>query len=83
MRLANKPRLIALLAGIALVSAIPALSQDAPKSLLPPGFGEPDAPPKDDGDASRSKPTDLLPDVQLRVPGSKGPSASSSDPLSD
>ena len=83
MRLANRPRLIALLAGIALVSAIPALSQDAPKSLLPPGFGEPDAPPKEDGDAPQTKPTDLLPDVQLHVPGSKYPNASSADPLGD
>jgi hypothetical protein len=29
-----------LLAGAALIAAIPALSQDAPESLLPPGFGD-------------------------------------------
>ena len=43
MRSANK--LILLLGGAAaLATAIPAIGQQAPESLLPPGFGDPDAP---------------------------------------
>jgi hypothetical protein len=70
MRSTNNPPIRALLAGAALLIAIPALSQDAPKSLLPPGFGEPDKPAKPDDDTPSSKPTDLLPDVRLNTPGS-------------
>lgn len=68
MRLPNKSLLIALLGGAALLGAIPALSQDNPKSLLPPGFGEPDPAPKSD-DKPDDKPVDLLPDVTLKTPG--------------
>jgi hypothetical protein len=76
MRFANKATLIALLASAALASAIPAIGQDAPKSILPPGFGEPDAPPKDDPETS-SKPTDLLPDVKIQPPGTQSVSSGS------
>jgi hypothetical protein len=71
MRFQNKPRVKALLAGVALLVAIPALGQDAPESILPPGFGEPDAPPKvtKGGDKPETaQPTDLVPDVALKVP---------------
>jgi hypothetical protein len=69
MRSPNRPSLIALMCGAALLCAIPALGQDNPKSLLPPGFGEPDAPPKEEAPDS-DKPTDLLPGVGLKPPGS-------------
>lgn len=84
MRPPSKPRLLALLGGIALVSAIPAIGQDAPKSILPPGFGEPDAPPKADDEPPQSRPTDLLPDVKLRPPGTgSSPSQSASNGATD
>lgn len=68
MRSGNKPSFAALLAGAALLCAIPALSQDNPKSLLPPGFGEPEPEPKP-ADTKTQKPVDLLPDVSLKSPG--------------
>lgn len=71
MRSPNRPILIALLCGAALLSAIPALGQDNPKSLLPPGFGEPEAPPKEDP-SETNKPTDLLPGVGLKPPSNTG-----------
>ena len=42
MRSASKAWLLAALSCVALASAIPAIGADDPKSLLPPGFGEPD-----------------------------------------
>lgn len=75
MRLGNKSSLSLLLAGAALLCAIPALSQDNPKSLLPPGFGEPEPAPKPAPKPSEDKaqkPVDLLPDVSLKTPGSSG-----------
>ncbi len=42
MRSANKAWLLAALSCVALASAIPAIGADDPKSLLPPGFGEPE-----------------------------------------
>ena len=68
MRSENKPSLAVLLAGAALLCAIPALSQDNPKSLLPPGFGEPETESKP-SDTKTQKPVDLLPDVSLKSPG--------------
>lgn len=51
---------IAMVATAALaLAAIPALSQDRPESILPPGFGDaPDAPPqrRDDAEAPRARP---------------------------
>ena len=45
-----------LIAGVAaLVAAIPAMSQDSPESLLPPGFGDPDPPPKQQEQPSRTE----------------------------
>lgn len=76
MRLRNKSALAALFASAALLCAIPALSQDNPKSLLPPGFGEPEPEPKSADDKAQ-KPVDLLPDVSLKSPNS-GSSPSSS-----
>jgi hypothetical protein len=75
MRSGNKPLLAALFAGAALLCAIPALSQDNPKSLLPPGFGEPE-PEQKPADDKAKKPVDLLPDVPLKVPGGGSPSVS-------
>lgn len=77
MRLRNKSSIAALFAGAALLCAIPALSQDNPKSLLPPGFGEPEPEPKPADDKAQ-KPVDLLPDVSLKSPG--GASSPSSSP---
>ena len=75
MRSVNRSKLSSILAGAALVFAIPAIGQDSPKSILPPGFGEPDASaPKDEPDQTVTKPTDLLPDVQIRAPGTSASS---------
>jgi hypothetical protein len=75
MRLGNKPSFIALFAGAALLCAIPALSQDNPKSILPPGFGEPEPEPKPADDKSK-KPVELLPDVSLKSPNADAPPVS-------
>jgi hypothetical protein len=64
----NKVRLLALLTGAALIAVIPALGQDKPESILPPGFGDPVETPAPSGDSK--KPTDLLPDVSLNSPTS-------------
>ncbi|HEX8216279.1 MAG TPA: hypothetical protein VF577_02325, partial [Allosphingosinicella sp.] len=43
------PNKALLIAGVAaLVAAIPALGQDSPESLLPPGFGDPEPAPKEE-----------------------------------
>lgn len=76
MRSPNRKSLIALMCGATLLCALPALGQENPKSLLPPGFGEPEAPPKEEAPET-NKPTDLLPGVGLKPPGS---SASDSSP---
>ena len=75
MRLGNKTSIAALFAGAALLCAIPALSQDNPKSILPPGFGEPEPEPKPADDKTQ-KPVDLLPDLSLKSPNNS-PSSSS------
>jgi hypothetical protein len=74
MRLGNKSSIIALFAGAVLLCAIPALSQDNPKSILPPGFGDPEPEPKPADDKTQ-KPVDLLPDLSLKSPNSGSPSA--------
>ncbi len=69
MRLRDKVSLLCLLTGAAFVVAIPiigpAISQEAPESILPPGFGdevdEPDAPPSDRNPDRPRGPTDLVP----------------------
>ncbi len=78
MRFANRATLIALLGSAGLVCAIPAISQDAPKSLLPPGFGDPEAPPKENPNTA-SKPTDLLPDVKIQPPATQTASGAPAD----
>lgn len=48
-----------LIAGIAaLCAAIPALGQDSPESLLPPGFGEPEPAPKEEPREAPAEPSD-------------------------
>lgn len=64
----NKVRLLALLTGAALIAVIPALGQDKPESILPPGFGDPVETSATDGDSK--KPTDLLPAATLNSPTS-------------
>ncbi|HEX8191304.1 MAG TPA: hypothetical protein VF552_00245 [Allosphingosinicella sp.] len=68
-----------LVAGVsALAAAIPALGQDTPESLLPPGFGDPDAPaPKQEpaepksAEPSADEPGNAAqPDGPVRVPSS-------------
>ncbi|MFM9852651.1 MAG: hypothetical protein ACKVOJ_07595 [Sphingomonadaceae bacterium] len=67
-------RIRSLLAGIAIVVAIPAIGQDVPKSILPPGFGEPDAPPEKavkppkPPTESSTEPSDLVPNISLNTP---------------
>jgi hypothetical protein len=64
MRSRNKLLIVAGMA--ALAAAIPALGQDAPESILPPGFGDPEPPPRPTETPSR--PSDLVPNVGLNVP---------------
>jgi hypothetical protein len=80
MRLGNKPSLIGLCAGVAMLCAIPAFSQDNPKSILPPGFGDPEPAPKPADDKTQ-KPVDLLPDLSLKSPNSSPSSPSSPRPV--
>lgn len=74
---------IAIVATAALaLAAIPALSQDRPESILPPGFGDtPEAPPpprRDDGDAPRPRPSsDARPASDPASASSSLPAASS------
>jgi hypothetical protein len=75
MRLGNKPSLIMLFTGVAMLCAIPAFSQDNPKSILPPGFGDPEPAPKPADDKTQ-KPVDLLPDLSLKSPNSSPSSPS-------
>jgi hypothetical protein len=83
MRFANKPSLVALVAAAMVAVAIPALGQDAPKSILPPGFGEPEPEPKSPDTANDEKPTDLLPTLPLDARTTiTPPPVSSADPLS-
>lgn len=44
MRSVNRVRLFAALSALAIACSMPALGADDPKSLLPPGFGEPEQP---------------------------------------
>ena len=72
MRWANKPKLAALLASAVLITAIPAISQEDPKSLLPPGFGDPPADVVKPDKPVLQKPVDLLPDLKLKPPTVSG-----------
>ncbi len=65
MSLRSRALLIGGVAALAL--AIPALSQDAPESILPPGFGDPVEEPRPS--TAPRPPSDLLPDAGLRTPG--------------
>jgi hypothetical protein len=77
MLFAKNPKTIGLVVALmAAVSALPLLSQEAPESILPPGFGDPvednKPPPKQNDDG----PVDLLPNVQPRPVSSSGPKSS-------
>ena len=86
----NKAALAALLAGgAALLIGFPALrpafSQDAPESLLPPGFDEPVQPsrqpaPSPSGPESARQPIDLLPTLPLQPPGAEGEEIAEQEP---
>lgn len=85
MRLANRAWVLGTLSGAALVAAIPAIGQDDPKSLLPPGFGDP-TPASDKGaSATQAKSLDLVPDAILKTQGTTlAPDGNfSSDALAD
>lgn len=69
MRSENKAWLLAALSCVALASAIPAIGQDDPKSLLPPGFGDPVQAPEKGSGNDQAKPADLLPDGALKSGG--------------
>jgi hypothetical protein len=69
----RRAAVIALLAATALAVTLPAIGQDRPESILPPGFGDPEpAPPKQPD----RRPADILPDAAPSDPGTPGtPSA--------
>jgi len=75
---------------VALVAALPAASQEAPESLLPPGFGDPDAPlpPRQEQPAAPSAPAaptaptgPAVPKGPVQATPSTTPSQSQSAPL--
>jgi hypothetical protein len=86
MRSANKRYWLAGIGLLGLIAAIPAISQDAPESILPPGFGDPVEDTKKPNEPTTTRPADLVPDVALKPPSSS-PSGSSqsksSAPISD
>lgn len=55
-------------AALALVAALPAISQDAPESILPPGFGDPVEETRKPNEPNSARPADLIPDVALQPP---------------
>ncbi len=66
MRLLNNSSRIVLALSIALAIAIPAIGQDSPESILPPGFGdEPEAPRQD---PVRKRPSDNEPTLDIDFP---------------
>lgn len=81
MRLANRVWKAALLAGACCAIAIPAIGQNAPESILPPGFGDPAPDPPRDRDSGR--PADILPSQPARSDPVEGPAAVSPQPADD
>jgi hypothetical protein len=77
----SRTRLFAFLTVATLIAVIPALGQDKPESILPPGFGDPVETPAPDGEAK--KPTDLLPDITLNAPTSSKPKNSAGVSVGD
>jgi hypothetical protein len=73
MRFVSKSAVVAIAGLAALILAIPALGQDTPKSILPPGFGEPEPEPKTTDTPDQQTPTDLLPNVTLNPPTTVSP----------
>lgn len=80
MRSRNKAWLLFALSGLALAAAIPAIGQDDPKSLLPPGFGDTVQVPEKGAGNEKGKPADLVPDAALKTPDS---TAADGTPLAD
>ncbi len=72
MRLSSNSSRIAVAVVLALAIAIPAIGQDSPESILPPGFGEPDAPPPRDRDKPGKKPTNSVPTLDIDLPSTEG-----------
>ncbi len=68
MRFPNKARWLFGGTVAALIAAIPAISQDAPESILPPGFGDPVEETRKPNDPGPNRPADLIPDVALKAP---------------
>ncbi len=81
MRSASKIQLLAFLTGAALIAVIPALGQEKPESILPPGFGDPVETPAPNVDSN--KPADLLPDAALEPPTSGKPKHGSTPAAGD
>ena len=79
MRSANRGWLFLGLSCLAVAAAIPAIGQDDPKSLLPPGFGDPVETPDKQTPPDRGAPADILPSGN--APSSNG-STSTAGPLS-
>lgn len=77
MRWENRVRLLALVGCAGMALAIPAIGQDAPESILPPGFGDPVPAPPRDRDAPRA-PADLVPDGATKGGDVLPPAASAS-----
>ena len=75
----------ALLVAASAVALWPAVAQRAPESILPPGFGQPDAPPAPTPPTERpSRPSnDSVPDLRLNIPGSTPAPAAQTDVIGD
>ncbi len=81
MRYKNSKGWLVGCAAAALIAAIPAISQDAPESILPPGFGDPVEETQKPNEPPANRPADLVPDVALNLPDDSSPSATSGSEL--
>lgn len=82
MRLASKAWLLAALSGVALATGIPAIGADDPKSLLPPGFGEPDQNTEKAPVPNQAKPTEGGPGIG-QLPDSGNAAVPATDSATD
>lgn len=80
---ASNIRLLPLLGGVLLIGAIPAIGQDAPESILPPGFGDAVETPPPGPDAPPRRPADTQPGTPSVAPAIGSTPADPLDPNGD